>query len=1377
MKKNLLFAGLLLAALPICAQKEGPTFSASDPYPIFEQTFEFEAAAGMSEEDAFKAWQQQEIGRIDSVQYYIHKKESGDNLGTNAKPWEKRDEWQRGPWRDTTLILRNDVMVADNPTDSNAMRFDSWSLVSQDRSQELAKYGVTGGKKFFQYVSTDTAGAISNSSAWSGHKAARYRRNLFVRGIDIQDTTSYRFTAYVTAHKDGELSNKPTLYADVMRGHFASEKPFTMGVIDKSDEYKYNRKFEKDVVFEPVDAKNAVNKQDEWSKVTFMTYYINDSVADDYVFVDGYWWDAEWSWTSEETGGEEWNYIVQPDKYFVRIGFASDSTTFGIDDISLTKSWIGGCEYNGDKIRVDFGYKTNLSDLCEQAYDRTNISSIEILGDYFEVWGLLDLAQYDESYDGDRIWYEIPIRSAEYQKDGYMYMFTDTDEDLFGGEYVDFNVFDSVLVSFKNPVDQPEKKLVYDEKSSFPRAWDVEWIKAGRNVMGFTNEPATPNPAVGEGIWSMKDLPPVFQGGFTYESGSFQMDGSLRSLDFKFSRNIAYDDRGDASDLALMKVQYGNAVELWTVSSVLNDTIVEFERPAKFTEPLAGDVEFTAIQLFGASKNDHTQIVTAQGEDATISYSFGDLPKTEGLVAKVTFEKQKKSKEKSKEITLDGFSMSNSYMCINEFAEGSVFTKGLTFGVSAALGTGAGAGKRPTLNYSFNVPAQGDYDFELQYVAHHGSSPLGVAVYNEAGEKVSNLEDIAQKTKFSEEKVIDSVDVLNFTLEGLAAGSYKLSMVMTASEDGWYMPSWGMYGNSDCVTLFSLGIIESGKELPASLSISYPYTSAFAAAQINLNGAIAKAAADESQFGGEAYTEGKKVAGTYADFNNPIVTAPSRWTAATKALTSAKGAIDARIALVDEMWKQYGLLGDTLSYFAGVDAGLVEMGSYKSAQADFDKFAALNASEISDDSIKALTEIFKADQAEIVAQYAVIDTYRTALQVAIDSLESDAAIKTFGQYAKLEAAVKDMESFDEINASSQEIKDMQTRLTVEVFLYADEYNFDQVNRMYIDTLASLCTADMSAYEALIAERLAERNYDALAAIYKAEIKSELYAKILAGEDGDSLPMSALIKNANLHANFKIVERMDKQMPANQGDLSVDPNGANIQHVRHQYNDNGNMPIWIMILENDYTDLLPGWTARANNSGSNKMVTVSNSDSYSEFTSTNGFFNGSIAMDWTSKATLTQTLEDLPAGYYSIGVNLLANCGKSTALDVTADKSYHADFAADITGNNGIDSVLIGGEATIKLTLTSESGWSRADDFYMVFRGQKMDENYALAKQSVDEQLNGYLTEADGPVADAVKVEYKTLDGILVDAPQEGKLYVRTMYFANEEPISEKVIFK
>ena len=74
-------------------------------------------------------------------------------------------------------------------------------------------------------------------------------------------------------------------------------------------------------------------------------------------------------------------------------------------------------------------------------YAKTGINAIELPGDYFSVYGY-----YADGDDSG--WWPIEIASAEYHHDGYMYMWSKDIE----GEKNPFSNYDSVLVSFTNPV-------------------------------------------------------------------------------------------------------------------------------------------------------------------------------------------------------------------------------------------------------------------------------------------------------------------------------------------------------------------------------------------------------------------------------------------------------------------------------------------------------------------------------------------------------------------------------------------------------------------------------------------------------------------------------------------------------------------------------------------------------------------------------------------------------------------------------------------------------------------------------------------------------------------------------------------------------------
>ncbi len=1394
MKKNLLFAGILLAALPVCAQDE-PTRYSSDPEVIFSQNFEFEGAS-------FADWQKTIIGQIDSVQYYAVENidpAGGDgNLGTNAKPWTDRKTWKKGPWRDTVIILRNDVMVADNPTDSNAFRFDTWDIINDfetpagdARREQMSKYNLTGGKKYFKYVSTDTAGALSNSSAWSGNLAARYRRNLFVRGLDIKPYSSYRLTAYVTAHKEGKkklaadsvsLQYKPTMYFDIMRGHFASEKPFTMGIENDAAHYKYNKKFEKNVVFESKDAKRATYKEDEWSKVTFMTYYINDSIANDYVFVDGYYWDTEWSWTSDETGGKEWNYIVQPDKFFARVGFASDSTIFGIDEISLTKSWIGGCEFAGKTLRVDFGYDTNIKDLCADAQEATGVAAIELDPQYFNVWG---------HWSEDGTWEEVntEISSAEYHKDGYMYIFIDRASDY------SFDDYDTVLVSFTNP-NEESLRLRYNKNSVFPKAWDTAWIKDGCPVENFTNEVATANPVVDDGVYSMYDLPPVFKGGEDYEINSFQLAGTIEELSFRLSKFAAYDiAAGEATEQLLMMVSQSNVTEYWLVSDEVEETeggdaIVTFARPAaaparKFSDVLAGDYQIQIVQLYsGSDPEDPSDQYGDRGQDVAFAYSFGDASMPEGVTDYVDFLPYNYDRQFTKGVNITGFSASHCATRVAQFS--GDYTRGLLWGVwGQEVGAEQNENNRPKLQYKVEIPADGVYDFQFGMTMGDGydASSLYVYLFDEAGKKDTltgyaavggnSAAGVEYKVKPGKNVIMtadpndvteieNGINEYKFFTSNLKAGTYTISFEQNAPQSAFDWGSFSLKTTTNGMILYYLEVVQQGNEIKTGFGIAYGPMSTFSKAVAALEKTIAKAAADADKYTGTTYSAVVGVKNGYADFNGAVkVTAPSAWNAASAEISNADKALAARMALVDEMYAQRKMLTDTLAAFAAKDHE--GMNTYVASKADLEKLESLVPSVATDDSIKAITELYKKD-ADLMAKHAAaIDAFNAAMTVADDSIKSKTAAKAFDEYAALQAAYGIASAVDYDNEPADTIAKRKDALMLATNNYAYAFLAIEFNRAYIADLAALPGLDLSASASDIATMLENREYAKLEALYRNSIKARLYSEIVDGTVGDSVPLNALIKNNKLYATALIRERMDLQSPANIDQMKSIADGCNIIHTRHEYNDNGNQPIWVMPLENNITNLFPAWTVKSIETYSgNRMVTADDQD-YTNFKAGNTFFDGALSMDWNSKAELSTTVEDLPVGIFEIGADF--NAGASSELKVN-------ETSKTVTGQSFVSVGGVKESATIKVTLVTGNNKSSLDNFALIFRAKDDKADYASLRDAAIGAVTSVLTFDDAADEAEAQYEYYTLDAIKTDAP-EG-IVLRKNIATGEV---EKVLFK
>ena len=177
----------------------------------------------------------------------------------------------------------------------------------------------------------------------------------------------------------------------------------------------------------------------------------NDSVANRHMYKHGYWWTNSWA-TTDTVTGKTYDQIQQFDKYFFRLSFRYPGRTYYIDDISLYKSNIGGAEFNGDVLRVDFGYQTNLADLAKK--DPTG--AIELPGEYFRLVSHPTMEM------------RTSVLSAEYHADGYLYL----------ADNAEFYI-KTTPVSAHNPLTTPSLPEIY--RHSLPQVtvllgWSDRWF-------------------------------------------------------------------------------------------------------------------------------------------------------------------------------------------------------------------------------------------------------------------------------------------------------------------------------------------------------------------------------------------------------------------------------------------------------------------------------------------------------------------------------------------------------------------------------------------------------------------------------------------------------------------------------------------------------------------------------------------------------------------------------------------------------------------------------------------------------------------------------------------------------------------------------------
>ena len=1279
-KTNLLLTGLLLMGVPALAQ---PTFTQQDARTVFEQTFEAD----------WEEWLSTPVDEITQIEYY-NREGSGSFSGSNI--YDGSWNWEIYGVRDTAITIYNAVVPTTFESDFDLLSRDSYSIVydqSQERADAFAQFGQDGGEKVFRYISDDASG----STSYSNGAVPSYCRNLYVRGIDIEDNSSYRLTFYVKVNKLADI--EPLLYADVMRGYYNSDKPFSMA--------NSNNSFS----FEKSDFTG------DWEKITFMTYYTNDSIADGFFYRNGYWW-GESSWTWDDGSGIVHNYIKQPDRYFFRLSFASDYTDFELDNLTLTKSTIGGVEYYGDKLRVDFGYQTNLSDLAWNAYDQNKIAAVEVPGEYFEVWGLRAGGNPGAADD----WEEVPIRSAEYHGDGYMYMFTDFYE-VGGKEYsFRFDYYDKVLVTFHNPVDFYDLCLRYTG-SLYPNSLDQEWIDNGRPVLDFYNEEATLNPFIFNDVYSLKELPPVMQYAW-YEDGSFGLDADTRELSFQFSREVKMDG---------LVATVGN--EVWNASWNEYTMSVVITRPDGYTSPLAGDYVVVLSNIQG--------IGTGYGEDVIVNYHFGAFDRYP-KVASSSSDWRSEVDATDLENTLRPIPTSvYVHSGIDMFQHGTGYTAGTKCGLYAvgydndcafyiASRKKGYSGNLYTVQYLnagryiIGFKAVGWSTTSLTNSIYFYAKPDGeLSDGNEEGFAI--LEGVEDKSFIGSFAPTVSVSSFSYGSEW-PDGTEYYEYVFDVPESGEYVIEWVAGASSDYK-----GVAIGNYTISKAGDMSFYYVT-------NLNKSIAAAqdVADYAEnqsfrYGGYDLEYLESAISYYS--NEFTSTAPSDWVNAKENVDYYTRAMQSRISDMDAFWNKMYNAEMTLETCYEY-SGLYEYGILSEL---YDHYAEYDFSESSSwDVYESGNELTSAIQ---------------TLKERVDLNESFHAIRETGNMLMKMAEYPDYEEFDimcsilreyyaydDITASYDELENVYS--IVKDAVYAYQYKNEGVEAMTrrVKQLAYLAQytfgvefpEDLNIYENAYN---AQEDDDALANVLKAAIKVALYEQLAAGYDYEGLDLSPFIKNATLYATPKIVERTDYK--ANSSSVTnPDPDGANIQHVQHQWNSgdlNGQMPIWVIIPENNFDDLYPGWTVRATATG-NWMVTPDD-DSYSRLREGVPLFDGQLAMDWNGQAEIYSTIDGLPAGIYTIGVGLEQHSATSsnpsyiTAYNENVNKTNSLSGSGSILYVDSID--VYYGTLGVDLVLRSGSGWSMADNFFLSYTPYRWGEyDYGEALEEAITELQNAITGYD-----------------------------------------------
>ncbi|MBO7247616.1 MAG: hypothetical protein J6V02_04655, partial [Bacteroidaceae bacterium] len=189
-KRDLILAGALLLGMSVQAQEQ-----------LFFYGFEDDETSLLGP-DSLKI----PVDSIKQLQYYKETDGKTDNgQYTLNENWVLFDEPV-----DTLFYMVNGISPLTT-------RGDQVTVVDggEEHAIEFAGFGAKGGEKYLSYKADTVGGASSDCND--------YEANIFVRGLPIDDYTSYRLSYYVKASAaEGHLQT------DVLRGWYNSEKAFSM---------------------------------------------------------------------------------------------------------------------------------------------------------------------------------------------------------------------------------------------------------------------------------------------------------------------------------------------------------------------------------------------------------------------------------------------------------------------------------------------------------------------------------------------------------------------------------------------------------------------------------------------------------------------------------------------------------------------------------------------------------------------------------------------------------------------------------------------------------------------------------------------------------------------------------------------------------------------------------------------------------------------------------------------------------------------------------------------------------------------------------------------------------------------------------------------
>ena len=352
----------------------------------------------------------------------------------------------------------------------------------------------------FNWQSNDARTGDYALSVTATGTANRWERVIAFKDIQMNENTSYRVRFYA--------KGTGTINVALMQGDWNADMPLLTGNGESYTQQVYDA---------------TISDAGSYQPVSFVFYHPTEEIQNQFY--------SNFHTDTQKAAGE-----------FLRLSFTGEGQYF-VDDIRITQSTVESIVYNGDAIRVKFGYPTNAAELAKKAGGTLVLDNSCIT---------LRLTENGSTSN-------VTPESVELKSDGMLYIFLDENHFLDESSVV-------TITQFTNP-----GNLVYSTTTA-PECWTNPNCK----VYDFSNEGAEFDSEFQAESVVYEEAEMVST---TPENESFEVDNSISDFSFTFNKPVWANAPENGKPTAVLS---GNGISENLVLDEFEETqtTLTFHRPA-----------------------------------------------------------------------------------------------------------------------------------------------------------------------------------------------------------------------------------------------------------------------------------------------------------------------------------------------------------------------------------------------------------------------------------------------------------------------------------------------------------------------------------------------------------------------------------------------------------------------------------------------------------------------------------------------------------------------------------------------------------------------------------------------------------------------------